>query len=169
VGADARAAASDGLGCVTVRIRPAHEGDVAAVAAIERSAFSDPWSARSFASLVHEPQVLFAVAEGGAAGDGAPGGPIVGYVVAWYAADEAEIANVAVAAEARRSGVGAQLVAMAIAGARARGCRQMYLEVRESNGAARELYARHGFVEIARRPRYYRQPVEDAVVMRAEL
>jgi ribosomal-protein-alanine N-acetyltransferase len=140
-----------------VRVRPAEPRDVPAVAAIEQASFGDPWSANSFAQLVHNPGVLFAIAE--------QAGAVAGYVVAWFAADEAEVANVAVAAVARGRGVGAQLLDVALTEAAGRGAATVYLEVRESNGAARRLYASRGFAEVGRRRRYYRNPVEDALVL----
>jgi ribosomal-protein-alanine N-acetyltransferase len=94
---------------------------------------------------------------------------IAGYVVAWFVMDEGEIANLAVAAELRRRHIGATLLDAAIHAARSRHVSSVYLEVRDSNVAARALYASRGFVEIARRKRYYRKPVEDALVLRLVL
>jgi len=141
----------------TPRIRPATTADVPAVAAIERAAFSDPWSPSSFATLLGNPAVEFAVAE--------RGGAVLGYTVLWVAADEAELANVAVSAGARGRGIGALLVDGALAAAARRGAATVYLEVRESNAAARRLYASRHFAEVGRRRRYYRNPVEDALVL----
>ncbi|MDF1506324.1 ribosomal protein S18-alanine N-acetyltransferase [Roseisolibacter sp. H3M3-2] len=142
------------------RLRPATDGDVEAVAAIERASFGDPWSRDSFASLVHNPDAFFAVAD-----DGAP----LGYVVAWFVLDEGEVANVAVAAAARGRGIGARLLDAALDEARRRGAAQVFLEVRESNAVARRLYESRGFEELGRRRRYYRAPVEDALVLRLSL
>jgi ribosomal-protein-alanine N-acetyltransferase len=86
--------------------------------------------------------------------------------VAWFAADEGEIANLAVREPTRRRGIGAALLDAALAEGTRRGAANMYLEVRESNEAARRLYASRGFEEIGRRRRYYRHPVEDAIVLR---
>ena len=144
-----------------VRLRRATAADVDAIAAIERLAFSDPWSRDSFATLARNPEVFFLAAEAG----GAP----VGYVVAWYVLDEGEVANIAVAPSARGTGVGALLLDAALAEARRRGVGHLFLEVRESNAVARRLYASRGFVELGRRKRYYREPVEDALVLRCEL
>jgi ribosomal-protein-alanine N-acetyltransferase len=93
----------------------------------------------------------------------------MGYLVAWFIMDEGEIANLAVAPEARSHGVGTLLLGTAIAMARRREVGTIYLEVRDSNAAARALYASHGFQEIGRRRRYYRRPVEDALVLRLVL
>lgn len=148
-------------------VRPAARDDLTRVHEIERAAFSDPWSFQSFADLLANPRVLFAVAERESR-QGEPGG-VVGYVVAWFVVDEAEVANVAVAPEARGQGVGARLLDEALDAARRKGSASVYLEVRDSNAPARALYASRGFVQIARRRRYYRRPVEDALVMRRAL
>ena len=146
-----------------VAIRPARRDDVDDVAAIERSAFNDPWSAASFRALFGNPLVHFAVAEDPITGR------IFGYVVAWVVVDEAEIANLAVSDDARRAGIGARLLDHAIEAARDRKSRVVFLEVRESNAAARALYSSRGFEVAARRSKYYRKPVEDALVLRRAL
>ena len=140
-------------------IRPARRDDVDAIVAIETRAFSDPWSANSFRALFGNPLVHFAIAEDAT-------GRIRGYVVAWFVVDEAEIANLAVADDARRAGVGATLLDHAIGAAQQRHCQVVFLEVRESNAAARALYASRGFEVAGRRSKYYRKPVEDALVLR---
>ena len=146
-----------------VIIRPARREDVDDVAAIEREAFSDPWSAASFRALFGNQLVHFAVAHDTLTGR------IHGYVVAWFVVDEGEIANLAVAATARRMGLGARLLDGALADAARRGCRVVFLEVREANVAAQSLYSSRKFVLAGRRVRYYRKPVEDALILRREL
>jgi ribosomal-protein-alanine N-acetyltransferase len=94
-------------------------------------------------------------------------GSVAGYVIGHSAADEGEILNLGVAPAHRRRSVGHALVAAMLAALRARGARVAYLEVRDSNTAARRLYEALGFREVARRARYYRRPVEDAVILRA--
>jgi ribosomal-protein-alanine N-acetyltransferase len=142
-------------------IRPAHEGDLDDVAAIERSVFGDPWSRRSFADLVDAGQVLFLVAS--------DANSVVGYAVILVAGVESELANLAVSRLVQRQGLGRRLLAEASNQARARGCEEMFLEVRASNEAALKLYETAGFRAIGRRARYYARPIEDAIVMRAEL
>jgi len=93
------------------------------------------------------------------------GGLVAGYVVAQCAADEGEILNLGVAVAHRRRGVGRALVEHVLAALGVRGVRVVYLEVRESNAGARRLYEALGFGEVARRARYYRRPIEDAVVL----
>ncbi|MBI1968042.1 MAG: ribosomal protein S18-alanine N-acetyltransferase [Gemmatimonadetes bacterium] len=93
----------------------------------------------------------------------------VGYVVAHYGADEAEILNLGVAPEHRRCGVGKALVEQMLATLAAKGVRSVYLEVRESNAAARRLYEQLGFTPVGLRPNYYRRPPEAAVVLRTAI
>src|SRR4051812_49536732 len=97
--------------------------DVASVAAIEAVAFSDPWSARSFHEALRHPAVYFACAR-------RDGGEVVGYVVAWFVADEGEIANLAVAPEACGAGIGRALLDAALEEGERRNARAVYLEVR---------------------------------------
>ncbi|HEX9562435.1 MAG TPA: ribosomal protein S18-alanine N-acetyltransferase [Gemmatimonadaceae bacterium] len=145
-----------------VQIRDATGLDVEGVAAIERSVFADPWSRRSFAELLASPHVIFLVAC-------EPSGTPAGYAVILAAGQESELANLAVAREVQRGGIGRQLLAAGIRAAAAQGCRQMFLEVRASNAAAIALYESLGFRPVGRRPRYYVRPVEDAIIMRGEL
>ncbi len=94
---------------------------------------------------------------------------VVGYVVAVRAADEAEILNLCVAPAARRSGTGRALVRAILRRVAALGARAAYLEVRDSNHAARRLYEAEGFAPVGRRRGYYRRPVEDAIVLRSAI
>jgi [ribosomal protein S18]-alanine N-acetyltransferase len=122
--------------------------------------FSDPWSPGDFGECVAS-GVAFLVAEAH--------GTVAGYVVAHAAADEGEILNLGVAEAHRRRGVGGALVTAVLALLGAQGVRVVYLEARESNTGARRLYESLGFSEVARRARYYRRPVEDAVILRARI
>ena len=141
------------------RLRPATAADTAPVAAIERSVFSDPWSAESIAETIGMPWIFTWVAED-------QGGVVVGYVFCREVAGESELLNIAVAPAARRSGVGGELLSSALAWAEARGARETFLEVRESNGGAIALYERAGFRAVGRRPGYYQAPAEDAILYR---
>ena len=97
------------------------------------------------------------------------GGQVLGYLVARQMADEGEILNVGVDPRQRRIGVGHGLVTAAMARLQSLGARQVYLEVRESNFAARALYRGFDFVEVSKRVKYYRRPVEDAILLRAAI
>jgi len=143
-------------------LRRATVSDVVDVAALERQCYSDPWASTAFAALPENPAVFFAVARLGT------DGPLAGYVIAWHVLDEAELANLAVEPGSRRMGIGAQLVDAMILDATQRAARRIYLEVRESNVAARRLYSSRNFVEVGRRKKYYRSPEEDALILRRE-
>jgi ribosomal-protein-alanine N-acetyltransferase len=92
-------------------------------------------------------------------------GIIAGFLIGRSAADEFEILNMAVSGAHRRRGIGSQLMESALEVSRKAGTARVYLEVRASNGPAIALYKRHGFTECGRRPRYYRDPVEDAILL----
>lgn len=144
-----------------VMIRAAQERDLDDIAAIERAVFKDPWSRRSFADLVSARQVVFLVA--------ADVNAVVGYAIVLIAGVESELANLAVARLVQHKGLGRRLLGEALNEARARGCGEMFLEVRSSNAAAISLYSSAGFEAVGRRVRYYARPIEDAIVMRAAL
>jgi ribosomal-protein-alanine N-acetyltransferase len=152
-------------------IRPGRLDDLDRVVAIERLSFSDPWTADTFVSVLALTHIRFLVAEDVGApereGGGAP--DLVGYVVALVMADEGEVADLAVAPAARRRGVARLLLDRVASEASEMGIRALYLEVRESNSAARTLYESSGFVAVGRRRAYYRRPVEDALLLRREL
>jgi ribosomal-protein-alanine N-acetyltransferase len=146
----------------TISIMPVTEADLDAIAKIERSAFSDPWSDRSFREALSQPAIYFAAAR-------SDDGDLLGYVVAWFVADEGQIANLAVAPAGWGSGIGRALLMSAMREAAARGVTDVYLEVRDSNARARRLYGSCGFKEVGRRRGYYRLPNEDAIVLRRTL
>jgi ribosomal-protein-alanine N-acetyltransferase len=143
-------------------VRPARLVDVPAVVEIERAVFSDPWSAQSFREALGHPAVYFSCVRRDA-------GEMLGYVVAWFVADEGEIANLAVARSAWGAGIGRALLDAALTEAASRGVAAVYLEVRESNERARRLYQSSKFEEVGRRRGYYRRPAEDAIVLRRTL
>ena len=147
---------------MSVLISRACIGDLAAVVALEQRAFTDPWSAQSFLDALDNAAVYFACARSDDA-------QIIGYVVAWFAADEAEIANLAVAPAGWGAGIGRSLLDAALNEGIDRGAAAVFLEVRDSNNRARRLYRSCGFVEVGRRRGYYRRPHEDAVVLRRAL
>lgn len=140
-----------------VRLRNAQPGDIPSIVEIEQATFSDPWSRASFHSALDHSNMRVMVA--------VQGDRVVGYAVAIYAADEGELANIAVLQDCRRSGVGAALLYDMLEEGWRRGARQVLLELRQSNLNARRLYEKMGFRELLRRPRYYSGPVEDAIVM----
>jgi [ribosomal protein S18]-alanine N-acetyltransferase len=151
----------------SVRVTPASPEDVRRVAEIEAAVFTDPWSEEFFRTLPGDPRMLFACARTDEPGSVSPtpSESVRGYVVAVFVADEAEIANLAVADDARGMGLGAALLDSVLLEARARRSTAIYLEVRESNSVARRLYGSRGFHTVGRRKGYYRRPAEDALVL----
>lgn len=129
---------------------------------IEKSIYATPWHIEHFAEIVDLPGGLGLIAC-------VDSEEVIGYAVGWVAADEAELANIAVVAERRRQGVGSRLLRAISAAARKRGARRMYLEVRRSNRDGQRFYAHHGFDRVGRRTGYYSRPQEDAVVMAVDL
>lgn len=143
-----------------ITIHAVGEQELAEIVELEQASFSDPWSVTSFAAVLNEPAAFFAAARAAAEDR------MAGYVVAWFVADEGEIANLAVRVPTRRRGIGAALLDAALDEGRRRGATAIYLEVRDSNAAARALYASRDFAEVGRRRNYYRKPVEDAILLR---
>jgi ribosomal-protein-alanine N-acetyltransferase len=143
-------------------VRPAAATDVPGVVAIEREAFTQPWNRASFVDLVSAPEAIFLVADG-------QDGALAAFAIVYVAADQSELANLAVAKRARGNGLGRHVLEKVMESARARGARHMFLEVRESNAAAQALYTSVGFHAVARRRHYYQEPVEDALVLRLDL
>lgn len=146
------------------RVDLARAGDISAIAAIERRSFSDPWSERAFRDVLAHARMYFGCVRQD--GDGYSTPCVVGYVVAWFAGGQGEIANLAVEETARGQGFGAALLEAALEEARRQGTEEVFLEVRSSNTRARQLYESRGFIEVGRRRRYYRRPVEDAIILR---
>jgi ribosomal-protein-alanine N-acetyltransferase len=143
------------------RIRRARPVDAVALAEIERRCFSDPWSAQGFREILETPGAFGLVSE--------RGGVIVGYLLGREIVGEGEILNLAVDRPGRRKGWGGSLLRAGLAYFLERGVEQVFLEVRESNEAARRLYLSHGFRPVGHRPDYYRNPPEGALIFRLAL
>lgn len=94
---------------------------------------------------------------------------IAGFLVLRQALDEIEILNMAVLPEFRRQRIGSKLFSAALENACKQGVAKAYLEVRASNSPAIAFYKRHGFTSLGRRPRYYADPREDALVLGLQL
>ncbi len=94
---------------------------------------------------------------------------IHGFVIARCLSEEWEIENVVVADEQRRSGVASTLIGELLRKAAEAAITEVLLEVRESNVAARQLYEKLGFSEFGRRPGYYRDPIEDGLLLRISI
>ena len=140
-----------------MQIRAMTRNDCEQVAAIESASFSMPWSLKAFTDTVEKENFRYFVAE--------EAGEILGYCGFLFVLDEAEIPNVCVKASARKQGIGKQMMSVLVEEAAKLGITTLYLEVRESNAAARTLYKSLGFAEEGIRKNFYEQPVENAVLM----
>ena len=137
-----------------------NESHVAGIAQLEKTCFSDPWSVTSSGSEVNNPLSLWLVAVDGEA--------VVGYVGSQSVLGWADMMNLAVAPEYRRLGIGEKLVNELISQLKDDQVTCLTLEVRVSNASAIALYEKLGFVEVGRRPGYYHNPREDALILRKE-
>ncbi len=130
------------------------------VAELEKLCFSEPWSENSVASELNNPLSLWLVAMDGER--------VAGYVGSQSVMGESDMMNIAVAPNYRRQGVAAALIEELMRQLKRNGNHCLTLEVRASNNAAIALYEKLGFVRIGRRPNYYRNPKEDALILRKE-
>ena len=137
-----------------------YESHVAAVAELEKICFSDPWSEKSVASELNNKLALWLVAE--------EENRVAGYIGSQTCGDESDVMNVAVHPDFRRRGIAEALVKDLVDQLKAIGSRCLTLEVRASNVPAIALYEKMGFAEVGRRKNYYRNPREDALIMRKE-
>ncbi|MDD3193182.1 MAG: ribosomal protein S18-alanine N-acetyltransferase [Oscillospiraceae bacterium] len=140
------------------RLLPMEKRHLSALAALERICFSDPWSEDAFLSELDNPGSHFMVAQDAA-------GTVLGYLGLHHVLDEGYIANIAVDPLFRRQGIGSALLTDAQRFACRTGLAFLTLEVRRSNLGAQALYRRHGFEPVGERKNYYREPVEDAILM----
>ena len=145
-----------------VAVRSMSETDIEAVALIEDASFTTPWTAQGFADALQNPNAYCLVAEQQSAEQRLK---VAGYCVVYHAADEGEISTIAVAPEFRGQGVADTMFAALKKTAPELGLATLYLDVRVSNTPARRLYEKQGFVEDGIRRRFYREPVEDAILM----
>ncbi|MDY6973163.1 MAG: ribosomal protein S18-alanine N-acetyltransferase [Thermodesulfobacteriota bacterium] len=127
----------------------------------ERASFPSPWSLNMFREELNRPisrlWVLLINREFG------------GYICFWMLGDEIHLMNIAVHPSRRGKGLARYLLTKMIEAGVSKGVKAAWLEVRPSNIAARIVYKKGGFREIARRPRYYRDTNEDAIVMSLSL
>ena len=133
---------------------------VSAVAALEKCCFQDPWSENSVASELNNPLSYWLVAE--------TDGQVVGYIGSQTVMDETDMMNVAVHPDFRRMGIAEVLICTLVDALKDKGSRCLTLEVRASNDPAIALYEKLGFGQIGRRKNYYRNPREDALILRKE-
>jgi len=148
-------------------IRVATPADLDVVVVLELEVFgSRAWSPRSVEdefSGLGDTRLMWLAERSGDDGALRP----VGYAVGRYVDDVADLQRVGVLQSARGRGTGSELVERVVGAARDRGCLRVLLEVAADNEAALAVYARHGFTEIDRRPRYYPGDVDALVLQRS--
>ena len=140
-------------------IRPMTAADVPSVAALEKLCFSDPWSVSSIASELDNPLSLWLVWE--------EDGAAAAYLGVQRVPPQADVMNVAVSPALRRRGIARAL--FAALERRLPEIDELVLEVRATNSSAIALYRTLGFEQVGRRPNYYLDPREDALILRKEL
>ena len=138
-----------------------NESHVAAVAALEKQCFADPWSLSSVATELKNPLALWLVA--------VEEDVVCGYIGSQSVMGESDMMNVAVNPDFRRKGIGEALVGALSDALKALGNTSLTLEVRASNAPAIALYEKLGFTQVGLRKNYYRNPKEDALILRKEL
>ena len=130
------------------------------VAQLERECFHDPWSESSIASELKNPLSLWLVA--------LDGQQVAGYVGSQSVMGEADMMNIAVLPQYRRMGIAQELVGRLVTALQENEVHALTLEVRASNEPAKALYSKLGFYQVGCRPNYYRNPKEDALILRKE-
>lgn len=133
---------------------------VAQVAELEKLCFRDPWSENSIASELKNPLSFWLVA--------LDGERVVGYIGSQTVMDESDMMNVAVHPDYRKQGIATALIVGLVEELRNRGSHCLTLEVRASNETAISVYRKLEFQEVGRRKNYYRNPREDALILRKE-
>ena len=130
------------------------------VAQLEKLCFADPWSEMSIASELRSIWSYWVVA--------VRDDEVVGYIGSQSSIDESDVMNVAVHPDWRRQGIAEQLIETLIGELKNRGSKALMLEVRASNAPAIALYEKLGFRQVGLRKNYYRNPKEDALILRKE-
>jgi ribosomal-protein-alanine N-acetyltransferase len=143
-----------------VEFGPAGEGDLDTLVSVDRGT-PQAWTREAFAAeFEHDPPTLFVLRSSGAP---------VAFVVARLQVPDMDVVSLAVAPHLRGRGLGRLLLSSLLGQAASSGVQSVFLEVREGNQEARRLYRSAGFKETQRRPGFYREPAEDAILMRLEM
>jgi ribosomal-protein-alanine N-acetyltransferase len=141
-----------------LNFRPMREADLPDIMEIERKCYEHPWSATIFSDCMHAGYSCWVCGRGGI---------IEGYGVISVAAGESHLLNLCIRDDSRRQGIGRKLLRHLISIARRHDAEVVFLEVRPSNGSARQLYASEGFNELGTRRDYYPRGGgrEDALIL----
>jgi len=150
-----------------VKIRKATVDDLPAMKEMDRvSPTSSHWTETQFDDLLRQERLVLLACSENSSHTPDTEGTLLGFVVARQIAPEWELENIVVTAAARRKGIGKRLLEAILEAARKTNSEAVFLEVRESNHAARSLYEKSGFTQTGRRKSYYANPLEDAILYR---
>lgn len=140
-------------------IRLAKESDAERLSGISLESVCPAWRKEDFSTAIENPQAKVFVF----------GEQPVGYGVFYFAADEGEVSSIAVSKDARRQGIGNEILGAMERFAKEQGILRIFLEVRQSNKGAISFYQNKGFCTVGRRPNFYTNPTEDGWIMEKNL
>jgi len=141
-----------------LRVRSATPADLPRMMEISRHAVTAAqWTQRHYEQVLSSSHTVMVIEENST---------MLGFIIGRGAAGEWEIENIAVTGAARRRGLGSRMLGEFLHHIRNIGAVEVFLEVRESNVAARKLYEKWAFIEAGRRNSYYQDPPEDALILK---
>ena len=147
------------------KIAPGTIRDLSDIVKVEEACFSAPWTRTMLEAEMSGNQFAHFLVAKHAVEGGSSASPIIGYLCFWIVFEEVRFMNLAVIESMRRRGIARSLVATALQAGASQSAVRAVLEVRSTNEPAQALYHRLGFQRVGVRPRYYTNPVEDAVLM----
>ena len=136
------------------------EAHIGQIAELEKICFNDPWSENSIASELNNRLSCWLVA--------IEDGKVIGYLGSQTVLGETDMMNIAVHPDYRKNGIASNLIGELISTLMEQGSHSLMLEVRESNEPAKSLYLKLGFEVVGVRKNYYRNPKENALILRKE-
>ncbi len=142
---------------ITPFIRAMEKHDIGLLISLETKIFPDPWPAEAFIEGLEDENHTFLVVE--------VEKQVVGYASFYIEMGEGRLTNIAIIPEFRRKNIAKNLLEHILEIVKKARCKYIFLDVRPDNEAAISLYSRYGFYKAYRRPEYYSNPTEDALVM----
>ena len=144
-----------------MNIRIMTEDDIDDVCRIENESFAVPWSRESIEKAYEQPDNIYIIAE--------EEDEVIGFAGFWTSFDTADLCSIAVKENQRKKHIGYELLCEGVRLCRQKGTERIMLEVRVSNIPAINLNKKINFTEIGKRRGYYKEPVEDALIMEKKL